>query len=289
MTFGKTMTPRLRMGMAGLLILAAGSVSRAAGSGGDLPEAPRAYADLLAAYVVTTTDDARGAETTFDYAALHARPDGAALRQGIRDAFLAVDPAALPPAVRRAWAVNAYNFFVMDLVTENLVGEGGDTLASIADIGAGSFSVFDEERFAVAGTRYSLNRFEHHFLFDDIDRKSGLIPEGLDPRFHFALVCAARGCPPLFAEPFRAATLDAQLGNAARNALTVPRQLTRKGPVLHVSKIFTWYAADFGGRDGIDRFLARYAPEPVRFAYDKGVIEAVLTDLDWDWSLNIAR
>jgi hypothetical protein len=44
-TFGKMIAPRLRVVMAGLLILAAGLVSRVAGSsGGDSPEAPGAYA-----------------------------------------------------------------------------------------------------------------------------------------------------------------------------------------------------------------------------------------------------
>ena len=58
----------------------------------------------------------------------------------------------------------------------------------------------------VAGRTWSLDQIEH----DVIRARFG------DPRVHFALVCAALGCPPLRAEAYRGETLDPQLDDQAR-------------------------------------------------------------------------
>jgi len=160
----------------------------------------------------------------------------------------------------------------------------GGELKSISDIGKGEFSVFDQERFEIAGKSYSLNRFEHHFLFGDVDRESGRIPKDLDPRFHFALVCAAKGCPPLWPEPLDPQTLDRQLAAMTRNALRSPRQLRASGNTIHVSQIFAWYKADFE-RVGMRAFLETYAPEDVA-AMLAGASKKIVADIEWDWSLN---
>jgi hypothetical protein len=188
-------------------------------------------------------------------------------------------------ATRQAWAVNAYNFTIIDVIMEQLLA--GDDVVSIADIGAGDFAVFEEGILEVGGETYSLNRFETHFLFHDIDRKTRVVPDGLDPRFHFVLVCAAKGCPPLWPEPFRPEKLDAQLDEATQNALSSPRHLRVKGREVHVSKLFDWYGRDFDGYGGPAGFLRRYAPESVREALDDEKNRlAVHPDLEWDWSLN---
>jgi len=255
----------------------------------DGPVAPAAYGWLLDHFLVVSELPGGGTASAFDYADLLAEPDQARVRRHVRDRFEAVDVARLEPAARTAWAINAYNFFVIGAVLDHYVNANGDTLKSISDVGAKPFAVFDEPLIPVAGTTYSLNRFEDHFLFHDIDRKSGAAPAGLDPRIHFALVCAARGCPPLGTEPYRAGTLDDQLTAAVENALRSPRQLRLQADTLHVSKIFDWYKGDFGGPAGIRAFLLRHAPEPARDALARGKVAAVVPDIEWDWSLNRAR
>lgn len=239
---------------------------------------PKAYQELLQEFVVKEPLPGGGFETRFDYAGVLALENQEVLRNEIRQHFLAVSPNALGPKARYAWASNAYNFFVIDLILENY--DGGE-LGSISEIGEESFSVFTEPRFYIDGKRYSLNEFEAHFLFLDIDRNSDTVPADIDPRYHFAIVCAAKGCPSLWPEAFDPAKLDEQLNAVTQNTLKSPRHLRIDDAGVHVSKIFEWYAADFGG--SIREFLLSYGPADLKkLAPDF----AVHTDIDWDWSLN---
>jgi hypothetical protein len=252
----------------------------------ETPYAPPGYERLLKTFVVRTPLGDGGFETRFDYAALRDEPGQEALRRGLRERFLGVDPGAMDPSARYAWALNAYNFLVIDTVVENLRAPGtGAPLETIGDIGPKPFAVFDQKRFELGGTTYSLNWFERYFLFLGVNRNSKTVPDELDPRLHFALVCAAVGCPPLWPQPFLPEQLDAQLDAAVRNALLSDRHLRVDGHTVHVSRIFDWYARDFGGADGIRAFLMRYAPGAAVKALEDRHSE-IVPDIEWDWSLN---
>lgn len=85
--------------------------------------------------------------------------------------------------------------------------------------------------------------------------------------------------PNLRDEPYRAATLDAQLDDQARRFLANPgKGLREDGTRLRVSKIFDWFEEDFGGPDGVKKFIARYRALPAEME-----LEATL---DYDWRLN---
>src|SRR5207249_4265078 len=86
---------------------------------------------------------------------------------------------------------------------------------------------------------------------DDIEHRI-LRPQFKEPRVHFAVNCASVGCPPLAADPYRAATLDTQLDEAARRYLASERGLKVDGATLRVSKILEWYGEDF---------VPRFAPD----------------------------
>jgi len=259
----------------------------------ETPCAPSGYARLLREYVSPVRMPDGGTESRFDYARFHASASQRKVRDDLRTRFLTVDPSAMDPASRIAWAVNAYNFFVLDTVIEHFLSSGKDTLRSIADIGAKPFAAFEEERFFLgkkdlpAGKQsYSLNGFEAHYLFHDIDRGDGKSAPAVDPRLHFVLVCAAKGCPPLLTEPLGPEHLEKTLDRAVLDALASPRQLRFEGDTLHVSKIFEWYAADFH-TPGVRAFFYKYAPEPVRRALaDASRTIQVVPDIEWDWSLN---
>jgi len=253
----------------------------------DTPFAPAGYARLLQEYVIQNPLPDGGMETRVDYARLASEPDLEKFCADLRKRFLSVNPLTLDPTTRRAWALNTYNFLIVDLVLDNLIGADGKPLESIADIGEGDFSVFDDEFFEVGGVDFSLNRFENHFLFHDVDRDSRHIPRELDPRFHFAMVCAATGCPSLWPEPFHPGILDDQLDEVTRNALQSPRQLRLEGRLVRVSKIFEWYRPDFKQHGGVEGFIRLYAPESVvREMNEKGSRVKVVPDIEWDWSLN---
>ncbi len=90
--------------------------------------------------------------------------------------------------------------------------------------------------------------------------------EQLDPRIHFALVCAALSCPPI--NVYDEATIDQQLDLAAQNFINGGEfavDLEHKRIVM--SKIFQWYAPDFGGsafnkvRLGAFSSLVRYGAQ----------------------------
>jgi organic radical activating enzyme len=68
-----------------------------------------------------------------------------------------------------------------------------------------------------------------------------------DPRVHFALNCAALGCPRLPRSVFTNDRLDEQLDREAREFLAEERNLRvdHKEKTIYISSIFKWYKNDF--------------------------------------------
>ena len=95
---------------------------------------------------------------------------------------------------------------------------------------------FYRDRFELSGRRISLYALENQVI-----RPLG------DPRVHFALNCMARSCPRLPKEPFRAATLDADLDRLAREFLSDPRNaaVDPGARVVRLSEILKFYPEDF--------------------------------------------
>ena len=85
-----------------------------------------------------------------------------------------------------ALLLNAYNAFTLELVLEHY------PLDSIKDIP--SDRRWSDERWKVGGHTWSLEQIEHEQIR----------PKFVEPRVHFALVCAAIGCPPLRSEAYAA-------------------------------------------------------------------------------------
>ena len=68
-----------------------------------------------------------------------------------------------------------------------------------------------------------------------------------DPRIHFAVNCAAIGCPRLPRRSFSGEALDQQLDDEARLFLTEERnfRIDHDKKVVYLSSIFKWYEKDF--------------------------------------------
>jgi hypothetical protein len=233
------------------------------------PAAPAAAWDrLLAAYV-------RG--DAVDYAAW--KRDGRAdLRAHLASvsATRKADYDRWSRAERLAFWLNAYNAAVVEVVLDR------HPLASIRDVGDAPFEAFRRDVLPLPhllGGSVSLDHVEKEILAKELR----------DPRVHVALVCAARSCPALRPEAYDATRLDAQLDDDARRFLSDPSR-NRWDPAtrtLHLSKVFEWYAADFGGPAGVRSFVARYLPAGVGEEVRSG--RARVAFLEYDWALNDAR
>lgn len=254
----------------------------------DLTGWQRLLDDRLQPLKLFDTDrTAHVASSLFDYRGLREEKAWPARLDSIRRQLLAVPPSQLKPADRLAWAINTYNFLVIDRITREQAARaaGATPLAGVKDVK----DFFSAPAVQVEGASYSLDTFEHHFVFADVDRREGKpLPPGFDPRAHFAIVCGARGCPPLWPDAYRGATLDRQLEAVTLGALHSPAHL-EWDPVrrtLQASQLFSWYDHDFGGPDGAMAFIMKHAPSDVTQELDRYRVTAVSGIIPWDWALN---
>lgn len=172
--------------------------------------------------------------------------------------YLKSNPAAsLSRDERLAFWINAYNAFTLKLIVSNY------PVASITDLDGGK--PWDKTWINIGDKSYSLNQIENKIIR----------PEFNDARIHFAVNCAAKSCPPLANTAFTALNLESLLERRTRAFINNPSftKISAKG--ISVSKIFEWYAEDFGIlRD----YIAKY--------YDGGLPKANIGYLEYDWTLN---
>jgi hypothetical protein len=173
-----------------------------------------------------------------------------------------------------AFWINAYNAYTIRLIIDHY------PVKSIRKIGLLPNSAFKKKFIPLTTLRaktLSLNDLEHNII-----RK-----EFAEPRIHFAIVCASKGCPVLRSEAYRAPVLDRQLQTAAQGFVQ-DRSKNRFDPEtrkLHLSAIFDWFREDFE-RDGktLPEFVARYMDETTAKAIGSGAVRVQI--LEYDWSLN---
>jgi uncharacterized membrane protein YdjX (TVP38/TMEM64 family) len=97
-----------------------------------------------------------------------------------------------------ALLLNAYNAFTLRLILDYYPV---DSIRSIP-----AEKRWDAKRWQIGGYTWGLNQIEHEQIR----------PKFREPRVHFALVCAAIGCPPLRSEAYTADRLEEQLEDQAR-------------------------------------------------------------------------
>ena len=188
------------------------------------------------------------------------------------------DPSALPERERLAFWINVYNAYTIQLI--NAHGERSSIRNINKTLGVTLKSPWKEEIVRAGGRVYHLDHVEHEII-----RK-----QFREPRIHFALVCAAKGCPPLRAEVYTGAALEAQLDEQTRSFLLRSPDRNRvdvPARTVYLSPILDWYKEDFGGtKAAIGRYLAAFHPEgPARALLLSGAFELKYTD--YDWSLNL--
>lgn len=171
-----------------------------------------------------------------------------------------------------AYWINTYNALVLWAMARDYP-QKKDRLESL--LGRARF--FYREKFLVGGRQRTLSDIEDNSL------RAGFA----DPRIHFAIVCASRGCPWLSRTAFSESNVEAELERVTREALNQERnvRVDAAARTVRLTSIFKWFARDFGADQARLRFLARY-----REAGGAALLSGAwkLEYADWDWSLNDA-
>lgn len=233
-------------------------------AGGEAGEAlQRAMLGALGAFTT--------AEGRVDYDRLRASAElGEAVERARR--LQGVDLARLGDrAARLAFWINVYNALVLHgviaLGVRRSVGQVWNFFGRVRyRIGGFTWSADDVEHGVLRGNRRWPFSPSRPFSRDDARLVHAL--DALDPRFHFALTCGARSCPPVGV--YRAELVDAQLDLAARSFVNAEVGLDPSGRI-RCSKLFKWYGGDFDAAGGLSEFLLRYLDEgPARAALAAG-------------------
>ncbi len=161
----------------------------------------------------------------------------------------------------QAFWINGYNLSVIKGIVENY------PLKSPLDVSG----FFDKTKYDIGGKSITLNDMEHQLLRDNFSK---------DPRFHFVLVCAGLGCPPIIDEAYTPDRLKSQLNRQTKKALNDPNFIQVIKNKVEISQIFEWYKGDFtqNGQslvDFINKYKTEKLPEKTKVSY-----------YPYDWTLN---
>lgn len=205
------------------------------------------------------------------------------------------DPKLLGRRERQlAFWVNLYNGLMLDAVVQWRVTRSVQEVPGF----------FWRAAYNIGGLRYSANDIENGILrgnashpvvpgapFAGPDPRRAFSLPRVDPRVHFALVCASRSCPPIAV--YDADRIDAQLDEATRSFVRgggVEMDATRGR--IRLSRLFQWYAVDFGGpwlaigdRRPLLRFIAAYL-DPTDAKLVLARRSWTVAFMTYDWSLN---
>lgn len=165
-----------------------------------------------------------------------------------------------------AFWINAYNFLAINKVVNN------PKIKKLTDLNTLFKSVWKQAAGKIAGKEYSLNNIEHSII-----RK-----QFKEPRIHFAVVCAAKSCPNIRNEAYTGEKLDEQLNDQMKQFLSNTKKgmkIDKTAKKIYLSKIFSWFAADFNNK-------------PLEWLFNKKMINQTVKNkyslkyLSYDWSLN---
>lgn len=168
-----------------------------------------------------------------------------------------------------AFWINAYNAFTIKLI----LNHSAQKITSIKDIGDKIKIPFvntpwDLKFIKIGGQEMDLNHIEHSIIRKQFN----------EPRIHFALVCAAKSCPPLRNEAYSAENLHLQLNSQASLFINDPSKNTIGKNEMEISKIFDWYGGDFK-KPSVYEVILKYATtKPDK----KGKVKYK----SYDWALN---
>lgn len=226
----------------------------------ELAAAPAADVNSLATATTTFLQKHVSAEGQVNYQAIKASP---AELNSLLKQVQTLNVQALSAAEKKAFYLNAYNLVVIGAVVESY------PLTSVMKVPG----FFDKQIHLVAGEKLTLNELENTKLRAPYH----------DPRVHFALVCAAKGCPRLSRQAYAPATVEAQLTSQAQRVLQDSQfiRVEEGQKKVLLSEIFKWYEADF---KATGKPVTAYINQ---FRGGRPIPAGFVTDYySYDWSLN---
>ncbi|WP_435623557.1 DUF547 domain-containing protein [Flagellimonas sp.] len=161
----------------------------------------------------------------------------------------------------QAFWINGYNLSVIKGIVDNYPIKSPLNKAGF----------FDKKTYDIGGQNTTLNDIENKLL-------RAVFPQ--ESRFHFVLVCAGLGCPPIINSAYTPEKLESQLQQQTELALNNPNFIQVKGKRVNLSQIFEWYTGDFtqGGKNLIE-YVNQYRKEKLDPKSKVGYYS-------YDWALN---
>ena len=168
-----------------------------------------------------------------------------------------------------AFWVNLYNAQTTRVILENYPT---DSIRSIKSNVLDFKGPWNDKTLTVEGETLSLDNIENRIVR----------PLFNDPRIHYALNCAAIGCPNLRSQAYKSAGLDGVLDAQARAYINNPRAIKIEEGRVTASRIFLWYKGDYGGSEStVLDHIRQYARPELRQSLE-GVTKIDVYEYDWD-------
>jgi len=192
------------------------------------------------------------------------------------------DPESLPTREKKlAFWLNAYNACTLKIICDNY------PLKSINELHTGGLifgsvirqTVWHKKLVTINNELISLDHIEHKIIR----------PVFKEPRIHFAIVCAAKGCPPLRSEAYEADRLDEQLTDQAEMFLSQKdkNDFDLKTRTARISPIFSWFKKDFIEDSGsVLEYLTLFINEEIGASIKNDPKSWKIKYTEYDWSLN---
>ena len=227
-----------------------------------------AWQDILDGYL---TPDATGVNLV-DYEGLAADAGDSARLAGYLDYLQGLDPRDYSRAEQMAYWINLYNALTMKVVLD---AYPVDTIRDIHEGVVPYTGPWGDVHANVAGQDLTLDEIEHGILR----------PIWRDKRIHYAVNCAAYGCPHLLETAFTVENTEMLLEAGARDYVNNFRGVdVVDEDFIVLSSIYEWYPEDFGEtEESVLAHLLEYADDELAGQLEgfEGALEH-----DYDWSLN---
>lgn len=196
------------------------------------------------------------------YAAIKADP--AELNELVK--IVATYPvSSVSKSAKKAFYLNAYNILVIKNVVDHY------PIARPLDVPG----FFDQAKFKVAGASLTLS---------DIENKK-VRPTFKDARVHFALVCAAKSCPPIANYAFTPDNVESKLNSLTKAAMNSKSfiKVNKENKTVQISQILDWYKSDFlGEAKSLMDYVNKYRSEPIPSSYTQSFYT-------YNWALNVKK
>nr|WP_295469407.1 DUF547 domain-containing protein [Mesorhizobium sp.] len=187
------------------------------------------------------------------------------------DGLSAQDPTRLSGDEAHAYWINLYNAKTLDVVLKHY------PVSSIRKIDLGGGGLFrggpwSKKIVRVAGTDLSLDDIEHRIVR----------PLFSEPLSHYGLNCASYSCPNLATRAYTGENLREVLAQSAHDYVNHPRGITVSAETITASKVYSWYAEDFGGTARLKTHWTAFAAPDLQAR----IADAEIRGYAYDWSLN---